>query len=218
MRSYDNIDRDYSNSDTDERIEERSGVNYSKILLSVDEMEEVHADSVKFLAFFVLVIPDMVGRLRYKRFWSGRKDRRYEELVTVADEGFGLLLLQNNMKKWKAEVDACFDNNVNIPDTDFTPHAKKVNREPKAIVPPRREGWTKAGLKRFSDLCRYVQEVRKDRNMMDEFNRVVKEKIQEEKKKSGKEGNEMDEVSAGDEEDVEFDLYSGSIDLFGDDS
>ena len=92
----------FHESNSDDNNDEREGQddeNYSRVLMNVENMEEIHGDARLFLAFFVLVIPDMVGRLRYKRFWSGSRERRYEELVSVADEGFGLLILQNNMEK-----------------------------------------------------------------------------------------------------------------------
>ena len=89
--------RSYDECITGENGDEGSGGqdNYSSRLLTIENMEEIHGDASLFLAFFVLVIPDMVGRLRYKRFWSGSRERRYEELVSVADEGFGLELQRN---------------------------------------------------------------------------------------------------------------------------
>lgn len=215
--------KSYDECITGENGDEGSGgqVNYSCRLLTIENMEEIHGDANLFLAFFVLVIPDMVGRLRYKRFWSGSRERRYEELVSVADEGFGLLVLQNNMDKWRAEVEACHSNNVQIPDSNFTPHAKKIDQDPRLVVPARKDGWSREGLKRYNELCVYVQKIRKDREKMNEFNRCVKDMIRAEKSKrsKGKKTRE-DRLSVEDKEEGyndEFVVFSGGIDLTGDD-
>ena len=217
MKSFDKIDSDDNNDET----EGQDGENFSSVLMNVENMEEIHEDARLFLAFFVLVIPDMVGRLRYKRFWSGSRERRYEELVSVADEGFGLLILQNNMEKWKAEVEACHRNNVHIPDSNFTPHAKKRDRDPRLVMPARKDGWSREGLKRYNELCVYVQRVRRDREKMNEFNRCVKEMIKREKsrKSRGKNSRQRESIIEDDEDDYddEFVVFSGDIDLTGDD-
>ena len=211
--------KSYSEGNESESEKRENVSNYATRLLTMSEMEEIHGSSRMFLAFFVIVIPDMVGRLKYKRFWSGRRERRYEELVTVADEGFGMLVLQNNMAKWEAEVKACYSNNVSIPDSTFTPHAKRNNRGGLSVVPARREGWTRDGLKRYNELCQHVIRVRKDNKLMTEFNAVVKDKIEEEKRKNSKSKLDKEEVARDyEDEDEEIEVYSGNIELFGSES
>ena len=189
--------------------------NYATTLLEMSEMEEIHGSNRMFLAFFVMVIPDVVGRLKYRRFWSGRRERRYEELVSVADEGFGMLLLQNNLAKWDAEVRACYNNNVKIPDSAFTPHARKRNRDPLSIVPARKEGWSRDGLKRYNELCSHVIKTRSDRKLMAEFNACVKEKIDEDKKRCTGKADKEEVAREYEEDEEEIEVYSGSIELFG---
>ena len=67
MKSFD----DRSGEENNDERQEQDDVNYARVLASVENMEEIHGDARLFVAFFVMVIPDMVGRLRYKRFWSG---------------------------------------------------------------------------------------------------------------------------------------------------
>ena len=217
MKSFD----DRSGEENNDERQEQDDVNYARVLASVENMEEIHGDARLFVAFFVMVIPDMVGRLRYKRFWSGSRERRYEELVSVADEGFGLLILQNNMEKWKAEVEACYRSNVHIPDSNFTPHAKKRDRDPSTVVPARKDGWSREGLKRYNELCVYIQRIRRDREKMNDFNRCVKEMIKRQKsrKSRGKNSRQGDSIEEDEEDeyDDEFVVFSGDIDLTGGD-
>ena len=127
-----------------------------------------------------------------------------------------MLILQNNMAKWEAEVKACYNNNVKIPDSMFTPHPRRNNREGLSVVPARKEGWSQDGSKRYNELCRHVINIQKDKKLMAEFNACVKEKIEEEKKKNSKGKLEKEEVTREyeDEED-EIEVYSGNIELFG---
>ena len=177
MKLYDRDPDDLEGGGTDHNSD-----NHAQRLLNMECMEETHASVENFLAFFVVVIPDMVGRLRYRRFWNGRREKKIQELVTVADEGFGLLVLQNNLMKWKAEVEMCYDNNIKVPDSTFTPHARKRNREPGVVIPSRREGWTRAGLRRYNELCKHVLQIRKDARMMNMFNACILQHIENESK------------------------------------
>ena len=190
--------------------------NHAQRLLNMECMEETHSSVENFLAFFLLVMPDMVGRLKFRRFWNGRREKRYEDLVSVADEGFGLLVLQNNLTKWKAEVEMCYDKNIKVPDSAFTPHARKRNREPGEVIPSRREGWTRAGLRRYNELCEHVVQIRKDTRMMNTFNAYVLEHIESEskdKKNGSNNEEERDDLDIEDDED-EIEVYSGDIELF----
>ena len=193
--------------------------NYANILKNMDHVEGIHESGTTFLSYFILIIPDVVGRLRYKRFWNGRRERRYQDLVTVADEGFGLLVLENNMEKWSAEVEAAYKQGVKVPDSVFTPHAKKKDREPDVLMPARKEGWSKKGLKRYNLLCKHILEVRKDKKMVNELNNCLLEKMKEDMKdkKGGKGSSEMgkSQYDDSDESDTEQEIYSGSIELYG---
>ena len=193
--------------------------NYANILKNMDHVEGIHESGTTFLSYFLLVIPDVVGRLRYKRFWNGRRERQYQDLVTVADEGFGLLVLENNMEKWSAEVEAAYKHGVKVPDSMFTPHAKKKDREPNVLMPARKEGWSKKGLKRYNLLCKHILEVRKDKTKVNELNNCLLERMKEDMKdkKGGKDTSEMGKsgYDDSDESDTEQEIYSGSIELYG---
>ena len=196
-----------------------SVTNYANILKKLDHVEEIHESGTKFMSYFLLVIPDVVGRLRYKRFWNGRRERNYQDLVTVADEGFGLLVLENNMEKWSAEVETAYKRDVKVPDSMFTPHAKKKDRDPHVLMPARKEGWSKKGLKRYNLLCRHILEVRKNQKKVNELNNCLLEKIKEDMKdkKGGKNTSLMgkSEYDDSDESDTEQEIYSGGIELYG---
>ena len=116
-------------------------------------------------------------------------------------------------------MEACHRNNVHIPDSNFTPHAKKRDRDPRLVMPACKDGWSREGLKRYNELCVCIQRVQRDREKMNEFNGCVKEMIKQEKsrKSRGKNSRQGDSNVEDDEDDYndEFVVFSGDIDLKG---
>ena len=53
--------KSYSEGSDSESEKREDVTNYATRLLTISEMEEIHGSSRMFLAFFVIVIPDMVG-------------------------------------------------------------------------------------------------------------------------------------------------------------
>ena len=163
------------------------------LLNECDDVEELYDDPMYFVAFFFIFIPDIVGRMKCRRFWNSAYQGSYTDLVDVSDEAFGLLILENNRKKWSTQWKKKAGQDVKVEDSLYTKHARKDAREGVIDIPARREGWSNEGLDRYNKLCTHVQEMRKNKKMIDELDAALRNEIikiteaeEEKRRKSGK--------------------------------
>ena len=151
-----------------------------KKLNEVVDVEDIHEYGEKFIAFFLLFIPDIVGRMRFRRFWMSASPGSYTDLVDVTDESFGLLILENNRKKWTSEIRRKNGENVELTDSLYTRHAKKGGSGDNDLcIPARREGWSNEGIARFNTLCQHIVEIRSDKDKTTKLDIALKAKMNE---------------------------------------
>jgi hypothetical protein len=90
-----------------------------------------------------------------KKEWKNQKAKKLisESCITVSDEAFAILLMQNSWAKFEYIAENCdFDEKKNVPETLFT-EKKGRNR--------RLQGWSETGIDNFNELCAMVEEDRK---------------------------------------------------------
>ena len=51
-----------------------------------------------------LVMLALMKVLRYPRSWGSMNAFRYSKIVSISDEAFGLLLIENYLEKWKIKA------------------------------------------------------------------------------------------------------------------
>ena len=148
-------------------------------VLNTDEVEDLFDKDEAIIAFLLLVMPDVIGRMKFRRFWDNCEKRCYTDLLDVTDEGFGLLVLENNREKWTDEVNRMRNNGIGrVTDSLYTRHAKKNQRDENSInMPARKEGWSHEGIKRFNTLCRHVNEMRGDKEKVNRVNALIRARV-----------------------------------------
>jgi len=90
-------------------------------LLNIRDQENSEA----FKAFVCLILPAVVRKLHFR---NSRCYKPISEFVTVPDEAFGLLILENNFEKWEKYVnDGRKSNLAKRTSTKYAPSDKSTN-------------------------------------------------------------------------------------------
>ena len=101
-----------------------------------------------YTTFCETVLPMVIG----KNVWRHKcYTQLLSEYVSVSDEAFALLLLENSWEMWKHQAEQD-ENKTTVFKTKYTVHSAGTKKN---------HGWTREGLMRFIAL---VEEVKKDRN------------------------------------------------------
>ena len=151
-----------------------------RLLNDTVDIEDVHEYGERFVSFFLIFIPDIVGRRRFNRFWSSPSPGSYTDLVDVTDESFGLLILENNREKWTSENRRKNGEDIELKDSLYTMHARReVQREQVMSIPARREGWSNQGISRFNTFCQHIVQIRSDKNKTNMLDNALKDKMKE---------------------------------------
>ena len=151
-----------------------------RMLNKTVDIEDIHEYGEKFVSFFLIFIPDIVGRMRFRRFWMSPSPGSYTDLVDVTDESFGLLILENNREKWTSEIRRKNGEDVELKDSLYTMHTKKgVSGERDMSMPARREGWSNEGIQRFNTFCQHIVQIRLDKNKTKMLDDALKKKMKE---------------------------------------
>ena len=151
-----------------------------RLLNKTVDIEDIHEYGEKFVSFFLIFIPDIVGRMRFRRFWMSPSPGSYTDLVDVTDESFGLLILENNREKWTSEIRRKNGEDVELKDSLYTMHTKKgVLGERDMSMPARREGWSNEGIQRFNTFCQHIVQIRLDKNKTKMLDDALKKKMKE---------------------------------------
>jgi len=86
-----------------------------------------------------------------KKEWKNQKSKKLisESCITVSDEAFAILLMQNSWAKFEYIAEHCdFDEKKNLPETLFT---EKKGRNRKL------QGWSETGIDKFNQMCAMVE-------------------------------------------------------------
>ena len=151
-----------------------------RLLNDTVDIEDVHEYGERFVSFFLIFIPDIVGRRRFNRFWSSPSPGSYTDLVDVTDESFGLLILENNREKWTSENRRKNGEDVELKDSLYTMHARReVLREQVMSIPARREGWSNQGISRYNTFCQHIVQIRSDKDKKNMLDNALKNKMKE---------------------------------------
>ena len=151
-----------------------------RLLNDTVDIEDVHEYGERFVSFFLIFIPDIVGRRRFNRFWSSPSPGSYTDLVDVTDESFGLLILENNREKWTSENRRKNGEDIELKDSLYTMHARReVQREQVMSIPARREGWSNQGISRFNTFCQHIVQIRSDKDKTNMLDNALKDKMKE---------------------------------------
>ena len=105
----------------------------------------------------------LVGKMSYK---SSVKNQRISSFVTVSDEAYTLLYLENCYDSWKAEA------------TSAAEVKKKYTDQPQSSS--RYKGWNEEGIVRYNELIAATQIARKGRTC-----EIIEEDLQENWKQNG---------------------------------
>jgi len=108
-----------------------------------DVMELRKNKNLAYDKFCNVLLPSVVGRLKWKRYAHKKLLRQF---VTPTDEALCLLLLENNWNRWK---DIASGKKEELASTKFT-------AEGKGSQALEFKGWSDAGYERFNELCRKV--------------------------------------------------------------
>ena len=112
--------------------------------------------------FDKIVVSIVVGKSNWIRV---RKTERFSNLVTVSDEAFALLVLENGYAYW---LDKFKKYGTGSKINDEFKYTKRENQGSQT------KGWTKDGIDRYNVLCKLVKEDR-DKTGNEEFDRFFYE-------------------------------------------
>ena len=115
----------------------------------------------------------------YSTKWKAKRcekdTKRLSDIITVSDEAFVLLTLENNWERWIDINNKC-DNNY-TPSTRREPSANDSNVMPKYTHINKKKddiankkvwrGWNEEGIVRFNELCKAVKVDRKKHSALD---------------------------------------------------
>lgn len=164
-----------------------------------EKLLEPRADPVVFAIFCNSFISCLVGKICYR---GAVASARIAEYVSVSNEAYALVYLENSYDRWEAEAVGAAE----LPN-------KKWTSNPQAATLYR--GWSQAGILRYNEQSKSVREARKQsesKKIEKDFRDQMKEgSLQKGKKKPGKvveAGLEPTWEISSDEEDSDSDAGS----------
>ena len=140
---------------------------------SLDELLEFRENEEAFTTF-VKTFLKPVYSTKWKAKRHKQETKRLSDIVTVSDEAFVFLALENNWERWldinnKANnaytastrgKSTTIDSNV-MPKYTYI-NKKRTDVDPSEIAPPNWRGWNNEGILRFNELCKKVKDNRKE--------------------------------------------------------
>jgi len=127
-----------------------------------------------------------------KKEWKSQKSKKLisQSCVTVSDEAFAFLLMQNSWAKFEYMAENCeVDDRKDLPETLFT---EKRGRNRKL------QGWSEEGIDHFNQLCLMVEEDRASeagKQFEIEFKKYHEDKAKEDKLNAVEVGENDDDDS-----------------------
>ena len=147
---------------------------------TLDEIMHLRQNEDPFATFVTTFLkPTYSTKWKTKR--SERGTKRLADIITVSDEAFVLLTLENNWERWidmnnkaKNKYTTATRGKSNAIDTNVMPKYTYINRKRDDIadgdtVPVVWRGWNNEGILRFNELCKSVKQDRKDRADIDKM-------------------------------------------------
>ena len=140
---------------------------------SLDELLELR-DNKKVFTMFVKNFLKPVHSTKWKTKRHKQETKRLSDIVTVSDEAFVFLALENNWERWidinnkaKNACTASTRGKSTAVDSNVMPKYTHINKkrtdvDPKEIVPANWKGWNNEGTLRFNDLCKKVKDDRRE--------------------------------------------------------
>ena len=140
---------------------------------SLDELLEFWENEEAF-TMFVKTFLKPVYSTKWKAKRHKQETKRLSDIVTVSDEAFVFLALENNWERWidinnKAKnaytastrgKSTTIDSNV-MPKYTYI-NKKRMDVDPSEIAPANWRGWNNEGILRFNDLCKKVKDDRRE--------------------------------------------------------
>ena len=145
---------------------------------SLDELLELR-DNKKVFTMFVKNFLKPVHSTKWKTKRHKQETKRLSDIVTVSDEAFVFLALENNWERWidindkaKNACTASTRGKSTAVDSNVMPKYTCVNKkrtdvDPKEIAPANWKGWNDEGTLRFNDLCKKVKDDRREFSTID---------------------------------------------------
>lgn len=102
-------------------------------------------DDTILLAFAKNVLCHVHGKLDWDQKMN-RTSAKLSEFITISDEAFAMILIENSAKKWLFQANDRSEDRegIEVPTTKYTEHDGKI-------------GWSDAGIARFTQLCKKCQ-------------------------------------------------------------
>ena len=145
---------------------------------SLDELLEIRENEEAF-TMFVKNFLKPVHSTKWKTKRHKQETKRLSDIVTVSDEAFVFLALENNWERWidindkaKNACAASTRGKSTAVDSNVMPKCTCINKkrtdvDPKEIVPANWKGWNNEGTLRFNDLCKKVKDDRREFSTID---------------------------------------------------
>ena len=146
---------------------------------SLDEFLEMRDNEVAFATFVETFLkPAYSTKWRTKRF--DQTIKKIADIVTVCDEAFVLLTLENNWDRWidinnkaknmhtpstRGKKETAIDSDVMPKCTHI--NKKRTNYDSGDDAPLSWKGWNYEGILRYNELCKEVKEDRKQNSSVD---------------------------------------------------
>ena len=137
---------------------------------SLDDLLELREDKETFTSFVTTFLKPVCST-KWKGKRCDQKTKKLADIITVSDEAFVLLTLENNWERWIDINNKANDNYAastcgksNVLDLNVMTKCTYINKkrtDDANRLPTIWRGWNNQGILRFNDLCKAVKEDRK---------------------------------------------------------
>ena len=130
-----------------------------------------NATNEEFYYFITRILPAInPGKSNFRQ----RKEKDLiSDIFTVADEAFGMILLHNEYHVWEDQQERKGQDNINT-------NAEKKRKRYCDAKSGSRDGWMKEGQELFHDLCKSIDELRKQPETGVQLEEMIRKRFMEE--------------------------------------
>lgn len=154
------------NSSTEQQKKELKLLNPDPLVSLVEsrDLEELrdHDNLDAFEVFVLYVIPPVVRKMLFR---AKRLHDRVSSFVTIPDEAFAMLILENNAEKWRF----FYNSSSGLLDADGKKTKPKYcPTNTNASQSSYTGNWTEKGIERYNELCDLVQSRREESHVVED--------------------------------------------------